>query len=114
MRIIHPLFLCLLALIATSCTNTTPDATQTNTLPTQSGSYPIPADQTPPQPVRPLSIPISNSVGLTIEENKIIGPIEMDTLKFMPEHGSQDDVMGRHESEKQLRYQLNKIKTVDF
>lgn len=111
---IHSLFLCLFALIITSCTSTTLDENQANTLPTQSGASPISADQTPAQPARLLSTPISNSAGVTIEENKIIGPIELDMLKFVPEHGTQEEVMDRHESEKQPCYQLNKIKTIDF
>lgn len=49
----------------------------------------------------PLATLIPNESGLTIEENEIVGEIQVEPLKFQPLHGSQSEVMARHAGEKQ-------------
>ncbi len=53
---------------------------------------------------------MANSMGLTIDENKIIGSIGLEPLTFQPEHGTQEEVLGRRQSEKETRY----IREVDL
>ncbi len=54
----------------------------------------------------PLTTPISNNIGLTIEENEIIGEISLDPLNFQPVQGSQQDIFARHVMEKGTPYSL--------
>jgi hypothetical protein len=54
----------------------------------------------------PLTTPIPNKIGLTIEENEIIGQVSIDPLTFRPVHGSQQDIIARHTLEKETSYSL--------
>ena len=48
----------------------------------------------------PLTTPIPNENRLTIEENEVIGIIDLDSLTFKPVHGSKEAILERHASEK--------------
>jgi hypothetical protein len=51
-----------------------------------------------------LTTPIPNIVGLTIEENEIIGT---EPITLWPRYGSQEAVMRRHSQAKKQGYQIN-------
>jgi len=48
----------------------------------------------------PLTTPIPNKVGLTIEENEVIGQVNLDPLTFQPKHGTQQEIRARHAHDK--------------
>lgn len=52
----------------------------------------------------PLTTPIPNKIGLTIEENEIVGQASLDPLTFQPVHGSQQDIQARHAQDKGKPY----------
>lgn len=95
--------LCLLALaLLAGCAPGAPSATPevaTSTVTTISATasaMPI----TPPATAAALPEPIPNDAGLAIEENEIVGKVEIEPLKFLPKMGTQAAVMLRHAGEK--------------
>lgn len=52
----------------------------------------------------PLTTPIPNKIGLTIEENEIIGQVSLEPLTFQPVHGSQQNIIARHALDKGKPY----------
>jgi hypothetical protein len=52
----------------------------------------------------PLTSPIPNNTGLTIEENEIIEQASLDPLTFQPVHGSQQAIQVRHAQQKEKPY----------
>jgi len=61
----------------------------------------------------PLTTPIPNDFGLTIEENEIIGDLRLDPLSFDPVHGSEETILERHEDEKGKVYRSDNVVEID-
>jgi hypothetical protein len=57
-----------------------------------------------PTRVIPMTTPVQNKNGLTIEENEIIGQVSLEPLTFQPVHGSQQDINARHAPDKGKPY----------
>ncbi len=75
--------------------------------PTATSQKAIPTDTEAPFATAtstPLTTPIPNENGLTIEENEIIKIINPDSLTFKPVHGSKEAIFERHAAEKGERY----------
>jgi hypothetical protein len=95
------LSLIILSFLLYGCTgNTTPEPTLAPITTTQVTN---PTEATAPITVKtstPLTTPISNENGLTLEENEVFGIIDLDSLTFKPVHGSQEAILERHAAEK--------------
>jgi hypothetical protein len=82
---------------APQMTSTPARATRTPTLPASTQSSSLTATPT----LEPLTTPIPNESGLTIEENEIVGDIDFEPLTFEPVYGSQEAILERHAEEKE-------------
>jgi lipoprotein-anchoring transpeptidase ErfK/SrfK len=61
----------------------------------------------------PLTTPIPNELGLTIEENEIIGEANLVPFTFNPVHGSQERILERHAEQKEDLYRFSSTAVID-
>ena len=94
---------------APQMTSTPAKATRTPTQPAPTQNSTSTAAPTP----GPLPTAIPNDFGLTIEENEMVGDLQLDPMSFNPVHGSQDAILERHEDEKENIYQHNNYIEID-
>jgi hypothetical protein len=81
-----------------------PQMTSTTVITVKTPTQPAPTQNSTPaiNPTsEPLTTPIPNESGLTIEENEIIGAIDFEPLTFEPVYGSQEAILERHAEEKE-------------
>lgn len=104
-KITLTLSLLILSFLIFGCTeNTTPEQTSSPIITVQQE---LPSDTESPITTgtfTPLTTPIPNENGLTIEENEVFGIIDLDSLTFKPVHGSKEAILERHAAEKGERF----------
>lgn len=95
-------------------TTASPEPTASATVPpisvTQTPAQATPTDIVAPTVTAtsaPLTTPIPNENGLTIEENEIAGQLRGEPLTFQPVHGSQQAILERHSEQKEDPYSFS-------
>ena len=113
-KLILALSLIIFSLLLFGCAgNTTPEQLPS---PTATSSEIIPTLTTEPTVTdasAQLTTPIPNDIGLTIEENEVIGEPSLEPLIFTPVHSSQQEILERHASEKGSPYSFGMEIVID-